>query len=126
MNRVEKAVALKNSGSNCTQSILLAYQDLLDMPKEKLEALGSYFQFGMGNASSTCGALLGAALVLGCLEEEGNKMSKARELNEEFKVRAGALICKDLKGLDTGVCLCPCSKCVEIAASLIEDRLNRN
>ena len=126
MNRIEKAVALKNSGSNCTQSILLAYQDLLDMPKEKLEALGSYFQFGMGNASSTCGALLGAALVLGCLEEEGNKMSKARELNEEFKVRAGALICKDLKGLDTGVCLCPCSKCVEIAASLIEDRLNRN
>ena len=126
MNRVEKAVALKNSGSNCTQSILLAYQDLLDMPKEKLEALGSYFQFGMGNASSTCGALLGAALVLGCLEEEGSKMSKARELNEEFKARAGALICKDLKGLDTGVCLCPCSKCVEIAASLIEDRLNRN
>ena len=126
MNRVEKAVALKNSGSNCTQSILLAYQDLFDMPKEKLEALGSYFQFGMGNASSTCGALLGAALVLGCLEEEGSKMSKARELNEEFKARAGALICKDLKGLDTGVCLCPCSKCVEIAASLIEDRLNRN
>ena len=126
MNRVEKAVALKNSGSNCTQSILLAYQDLLDLPKEKLEALGSYFQFGMGNATSTCGALLGAALVLGCLEEEGNKMSKARELNEEFKAKAGALICKDLKGLDTGVCLCPCSKCVEIAASLIEGRLNRN
>ncbi len=126
MSRVEKAVALKNSGSNCTQSILLAYQDLLDLPKEKLEALGSYFQFGMGNAASTCGALLGAALVLGCLEEEGSKMSKARELNEEFKAKAGALICKDLKGLDTGVCLCPCSKCVEIAASLIEDRLNRN
>ncbi len=126
MSRVEKAVALKNSGSNCTQSILLAYQDLLDLPKEKLEALGSYFQFGMGNATSTCGALLGAALVLGCLEEEGSKMSKARELNEEFKAKAGALICKDLKGLDTGVCLCPCSKCVEIAASLIEDRLNRN
>ena len=126
MNRVEKAVALKNSGSNCTQSILLAYQDLLDLPQEKLEALGSYFQFGMGNASSTCGALLGAALVLGCLEKPGNKMAKARQLNEEFKEKAGALVCEDLKGIKTGVCLCPCSKCVEIAASLIEDRLSEN
>ena len=125
MDRVEKAVALKNSGSNCTQSILLAYQDLLGLPEEKLEALGSYFQFGMGNATSTCGALLGAALVLGCMEGKGNKMLKAKELNEEFKEKAGALICKDLKGLETGVCLCPCSKCVEIAASLIEERISQ-
>ncbi len=124
MNRVEKAVDLKNSGSNCTQSILLAYQDLLGLPKEKLEDLGSYFQFGMGNASSTCGALLGAALVLGCLEERGGKIAKAKELNEEFKARAGALICKDIKGLETGICLCPCAKCVEIAASLVEERLD--
>ena len=124
MNRVEKAVELKNSGCNCTQSILLAYQDLIDLPKEKLEALGSYFQFGMGNATSTCGALLGAALVLGNIEGKGNKMLKAKELNEEFKEKAGALICKDLKGLETGVCLCPCSKCVEIAAALIEERIS--
>ncbi len=124
MDRVEKAVELKNSGCNCTQAILLAYQDLIDIPKEKLEAIGSYFQFGMGNASSTCGALLGAALVLGGIEGKGNKMLKAKELNEEFKKKAGALICKDLKGLETGVCLCPCSKCVEIAATLIEDRIS--
>ncbi len=124
MDRVEKAVELKNSGCNCTQAILLAYQDLIDIPKEKLEAIGSYFQFGMGNASSTCGALLGAALVLGGIEGKGNKMLKAKELNEEFKEKAGALICKDLKGLETGVCLCPCSKCVEIAATLIEDRIS--
>lgn len=121
MNRVEKAVELKNSGCNCTQAILLAYQDLLDLPPEKLEALGSYFQFGMGDATSTCGALLGAALVLGCIEGKGNKMLKAKELNRAFEERAGALICKDLKGLETGVCLCPCSKCVEIAANLIEE-----
>ncbi len=124
MNRVEKAVELKNSGCNCTQAILLAYQDLLDLPPEKLEALGSYFQFGMGNATSTCGALLGAALVLGCIEGKGNKMLKAKELNQAFEERAGALICKDLKGLETGVCLCPCSKCVEIAANLIEERIS--
>ena len=124
MDRVEKAVELKNSGCNCTQAILLAYQDLIDIPKEKLEALGSYFQFGMGNASSTCGALLGAALVLGSIEGKGNKMLKAKELNEEFKEKAGALICKDLKGLATGVCICPCSKCVEIATTLIEDRIS--
>ena len=125
MNRVEKAVAIKNSGYNCTQSVLLAYQDELGLSKEKIEALGSYFQFGMGNATSTCGALLGAALVLGCLEGKGNKMMRAKELNEEFKEKAGALICKDLKGLDTGVCLCPCSKCVEIASTLIEERLKK-
>ncbi len=124
MNRVEKAVELKNSGCNCTQAILLAYQDLLDLPPEKLEALGSYFQFGMGNATSTCGALLGAALVLGCIEGKGNKMVKAKELNRAFEEKAGALICKDLKGLETGVCLCPCSKCVEIAANLIEERIS--
>lgn len=123
-DRVEKAVELKNSGCNCTQAILLAYQDLIDLPKEKLEALGSYFQFGMGNATSTCGALLGAALVLGALEGAGNKMQKAKALNEEFKEKAGALICKDLKGLETGVCLCPCSKCVEIASFLIEERIS--
>ena len=123
MNRVEKAVELKNSGSNCTQSILLAYQDLVNLTEEQLTRLGSYFQFGMGNATSTCGGLLGAALVLGALQEPGNKMAAAKALNEEFKQKAGALICKELKGLDTGICLCPCSKCVEIAAELIEERL---
>ena len=121
-DRAKKAVELKGSCANCTQALLLAYSDLLDIPKDKLEALGAYFQFGMGNASSTCGALIGAALVLGALEGKGNKMALAKSLNEEFEERAGALICKDLKGLETGKCLCPCLKCVEIAATLVEER----
>ena len=36
-------------------------------------------------------------------------------LYDNFRERSGAVICRDLKGLDTGTVLCPCEDCVRNA-----------
>jgi hypothetical protein len=41
---------------------------------------------------------------------------------QEFKAAAGATICRELKGVDTGKVLCACDDCVRIAAMLVEKR----
>ena len=38
-----------------------------------------------------------------------------RQISENFRERCGAVLCKDLKGRDTGTVLCSCPDCVRNA-----------
>ena len=46
-----------------------------------------------------------------------------RNVIHDFKQQAGALVCRDIKGLDTGKVLCECEECVRIAVRLAEQYL---
>ena len=103
--RAEQAVELKHTTdvhTNCAQAVLLAYQDKLGKTTEELRALGSAFGGGMGGMEATCGALTGAAVVLGPPWTKSGREPKQvmNEILQGFKEKAGATLCKDLKGVE--------------------------
>ena len=99
-DRAEKAVAYKHKDCNCAQAVLLAFADELGRPEEELRALGSGFGMGMGCTEATCGALCGASMVMGLCNKSGKPTAAImREILHEFQEKAGATICKDLKGI---------------------------
>ena len=123
MTRAENAARLK-SACNCCQAVLLAYEDKLPFEKETLLALGSTFGSGMGGVKGTCGALVGAEMVLGLLSYRGNGMNKySRTLFGMFEEKVGATICADIKGIVTGRTLCSCENCCRYAVEALEDLL---
>lgn len=120
MNRADKGALLKRS-CNCCQAVLLAFEDLLPYDKNALLALGSSFGSGMGGMKGTCGALVGAEMVLGILGYRGAGMNRySRALFEDFEERCGASRCGDIKGVTTGRALCSCEDCVRHAVELAE------
>ena len=85
-------------------------------------ALGSGFGSGMGGMDATCGALVGAGMVAGLLNGDGDHPAvlKTRRMSAEFKERVGALRCADIKGVQTKKVLCPCDDCVRHAIRIAE------
>lgn len=120
MDRIEKAIEYKHSGCNCCQAVLMSFEDELELTGEQLRTLGSGFGAGMGCMEATCGALVGANMVLG-LKNTGNKPTapQSRQLLNDFKTQCGATICKELKGIETGKVLCECDDCVRNAVKLL-------
>ena len=112
--RAEQGAVYKRS-CNCCQAVLLALADQTGLSEEQLVQLGAGFGSGMGNMEGTCGALVGAGMAAGLSLHAQNTARFARKLSENFRARCGAVLCKDLKGRDTGVVLCPCEDCVRNA-----------
>lgn len=123
-DRVKQAVAYKHGDCNCAQAVLLAFADELERPEEELRALGSGFGMGMGCTEATCGALCGASMVMGLCNKSGKPTAAImRDILHEFQEKAGATICKDLKGIETGRMLCSCDDCVRYAVRAAEQHL---
>ena len=120
MDRIETAAAIKRS-ANCCQAVLLAYADLLELDETQLSQLGKCFGAGMGGMDGTCGALVGAEMVL---TMRGGGMPQAKRLHKEFTQLCGASICKEIKGVETGKVTCSCEDCVRNAVRVLEGILN--
>ncbi|MCI5700597.1 MAG: C-GCAxxG-C-C family protein [Lachnospiraceae bacterium] len=130
--RVEEAIARHDKGYNCAQAVACTYADLVGMDERTLfratEALG----FGMGCMEGTCGAVSGACVLAGlknstgCLEKPNSKASSyklSKEIMTRFKSMNSSVICKDLKGVETGRVLRSCPDCIRDAAKLAEEVL---
>ena len=120
----ERAVGLKHNGCNCCQAVLCAFAEESGLPEALLKQLGAGFGAGMGCMEATCGALIGAQILLGLKRYSGKPvMADAKALHRAFAQKCGASICRVLKGLDTGAVLCECDDCVRNAAALAEEML---
>ena len=123
MTRSENGALLKRS-HNCCQAVLLAFEDVLPFDRDTLLMLGSTFGSGMGGMMGTCGALVGAEMVLGILSGRTSGMNgNSRRLFQAFEEKCGASRCIDLKGVLTGNMLCSCEDCVRRAIELVEEQL---
>ena len=72
-----------------------------------------------------CGALIGAAMVLGLKKYQGKRIhNETAQLYRLFEQKCGATVCKELKGVDTGKVLCSCEECVQNAVDALEEVLN--
>ncbi len=120
-NAAEK---LQNGTHNCAQAVICTYYDMAGIDEETARNLGNAFGSGLGNMEGTCGALVGAGIVLGLATQDRAKARKGmRQVMTEFQQRNGATQCKMLKGVGTGVVLRECTGCVADAAELLEKQL---
>ena len=115
--RAEKAVSLRQAKTHsCCQSVAAVLTEDQPVDPELVHQLAAGFAGGMGNMEGTCGAMVGAAMAVGlAMQGSRSAVAKARDVQEEFVKRCGALACKDLKGAETGIVLCPCEECVRNA-----------
>ena len=114
--RAEKAAQLKLSGQcNCCQAVAKVFADTVNVSEEDLHKLTAGFAAGMGCMEATCGALVGANMILGLRTEGNGTVKQSRELLSKFRQKCGAVTCKDLKGATTGKVLCECDDCVRNA-----------
>ena len=119
-NKKEYAVYLKHNGFNCAQAVLMAYQDELGLDTDTIKKLGSAFGTGMGGMKGTCGALVGANIVLGMLNtSEIASKFHAKDITDEFIELSGAITCQDLKGIKTHQVLCSCEDCIRHSIDLL-------
>lgn len=125
--RVEEAVNNKKNGYNCAQAVACAFCDYAGISEDEMKKITQGFAVGMGTMEGSCGAIAGAAVVLGMANDNPGKTFKdVRGIMSQFKEQNGSVICKELKGLETGEVLRECNDCVMDAAMLLEAALEEN
>ncbi len=127
-SRKKIAAEKKRCGShNCTQAVLCTYCDYTGLDEETIKHVGNAFAVGMGNMEGTCGAIVGAGVVLGLATKDKAKAVRGmRQLMDKFQQRNGATQCKLLKGVNGGQTLRECPLCVEDASEFLEELLEQN
>lgn len=103
-----KAGEYFKAGNNCTESIFLAYRDMLFPNLDRdLVMLTTGFGGGIGESGCTCGALTGSVMVLGLLQgrtdvhDDRNRAYKlTHEFHNRFKNNFKSTCCRVLNGKD--------------------------
>lgn len=136
MKTVEERVAeLKDRharGYNCAQVVLCSYADVLGIDEETLFQISEGFGAGMGGMMETCGAVTAMFMALGLKNSSGDlqacntkpqTMRLVRELAEKFRDKNGSIVCRELKGVDTGKVLRSCDGCIEDGIRILGEYL---
>lgn len=149
MTRQEKATAYFKSGYNCSQSVVCAFADLIDMSEKNAATLASGFGGGMGRLREVCGAVSGMIMVANILYGENCESdTKAKKehyeriqcLANRFKEENHSIICRellglDIKGADSPVPSArtteyykkrPCAELAGIAAKIMDEYIEQN
>jgi len=109
MTRREQAIDNFLKGYNCSQSVVLAFSDLLSIDQETLLKIASPFGGGMGRLREVCGSISGAFIVLGLLygydtpdtnELKKTLYSRVQEIAHQFEEKNGSIVCRELLGLN--------------------------
>ena len=130
-SRVQKAIDLHHKGYTCAQAVVCAYCDLFGLDEETAYRASEAFGFGMGQME-VCGALAGACMLAGLknsggLQAVGKTKAETykldRQLAAAFREKNQSVLCRELKGVESGKVLRPCDGCVEDGARLVETYL---
>ena len=105
MDHGKTAEELFRKGYNCSQSVLMAFGDITGFDDDTAARLASSFGGGIGRMREVCGAVSGAAMVLGLvkgysdpddLEAKKAHYALVRTFADRFKERNGSVICREL------------------------------
>ena len=142
--RQQQAAQFHAMGYNCAQSVACAFAEEIGVPEETLfadkvdldkvalfkvtEGLG----LGMGGMNGTCGAISAAAVLAGLKDSTGDlelanskavSYKDARECIARFLEKNQSVVCRDLKGVETGNVLRACPDCISDAVEIIGEVL---
>lgn len=102
---IDKALSYFDDGYACSQSVLLAFAEELDLNEHSAKLISSTFGGGMGRLRQKCGAVTGGFMVIGLAygnsdpKDMDTKLAaykKVRELNHLFEDIYGTSICSEL------------------------------
>ena len=108
MTKKELAINYFKQGYNCSQAIVLAFKDELNIDESTLLKISSPFGGGMGRLREVCGAVSGMFIVVGLLygydnpkqqELKTELYTKVQDLAKQFELDNGSIICRDLLDL---------------------------
>ena len=123
--RIEEAVKKKHNGCNCAQAVACTYCDYTNLDEETMKNITQAFGTGVGTLEGHCGAISGAAVVVGMVDKnKPQTFSDMRTIMNQFKERNTTVICKELKGIGTGKVLRECDDCIRDAAEFLEKILS--
>ena len=112
--------------------MLCSYAEELGIDEETLFRISEGFGAGMGGMMQTCGAVTAMFMALGLANSSGDlqacdtktqTMKKVRELAAEFEKKNGSIVCRELKGIDTGKVLRSCDGCIEDGIRILGEYL---
>lgn len=148
MNRGQAAKENFEKGYNCTQSVVLAFKDVIGLDEKTVAVIAQPFGAGMGRLREVCGAFSGILFVLGAVfgcddpndyEKKSELYGRVQELAKKFEEENGSIVCRELLGLNVKHSESqpekrtekyykkrPCAQLVYYAASLLEDYLEEN
>lgn len=110
--RGQRAKELFLEGYNCTQAVVLAYEDFFEESPERLAQTVSAFGGGMGRLREVCGSVSGMFFVLGRIygysdpkakEKKADLYARVQETAARFRERNGSIVCRELLGLQEKV-----------------------
>ena len=110
MTRKEKAMQSFVDGYNCSQCMVLAFEDLIAIDIDTALKAASPFGGGMGRLREVCGSVSGMFLVFGFLDGYNNPSDYEKkkelyehiqELGHRFEEANSSIVCRDLLGLST-------------------------
>ena len=108
MTRREMAIDNFRKGYNCSQSIVLAFQDMLPIDREPAMKMASSFGGGMGRLREVCGSVSGIFMIAGLLygydgpetgQVKAEHYAVIQELARRFEEKHGTIICREMLGL---------------------------
>lgn len=144
-SRGDKAFAFFNSGYNCSQAVVLAFEDLYPEKIKDMLKITSSFGGGYGRMREVCGAFSGICAVAGLLRgfdgsEPGEKAAHyafIRTLGGKFKEEFGSVVCREFLGETVNLSSSdpskrseeykkkrPCAEICRFAANLLAENLN--
>jgi len=108
LTRREAAMANFMNGYNCSQSVVLAFKDLIPIDEAVLSRMASSFGGGMGRLREVCGSVSGMFMVAGILygydgpetgQVKADHYARIQELARRFEEKHGTIICREMLGL---------------------------
>ena len=104
MTRAEKARNYFLEGYACSQSVVMAFSDLVNVDIDTLKKLSLPLGGGLGRLRLTCGAVYGFSIICGLIFADSEKIednkvyvySIVQELTNRFIKEKGTLNCKEL------------------------------
>ena len=98
MERVQRAEQLFHEGRNCAQSVFGAFAGEYGLDDGTAARIACGLGGGVGRTRETCGAVTGAALVLGLRfgADKAAVYPQVQEFCRRFKEECGSVVCREL------------------------------
>lgn len=148
MTEKEKARELFLQGFNCSQSVFTAFCDRFGIDEETAKKISAGLGGGVGRQREVCGAVSGAAMVLGCItaptdgsdsESKKKNYELVTEFSDRFRQIHKSIVCREIledRAKNKGAVPDertveyyknrPCLKAVEDAAQILMQMLKEN
>lgn len=107
--RVSLARQYFESGYNCAQAVVMAFNDVMGMDRDAVAKLAAPFGGGMGRMREVCGTVSGMTMLAGAIspsfdpknmDERKANYALVQEFAEQFRKVNGDIVCRRLLGLE--------------------------